>query len=48
MLLEEALMFKDEVTALVRKFADTGPFTSDWSVKGKNDHEMGQGSNSAH
>ncbi|XP_053977121.1 dynein axonemal heavy chain 2 [Hylaeus volcanicus] len=32
-LLQDALMYKDEVTALVGKFGDTGPFTSDWTVK---------------
>ncbi|XP_076632445.1 dynein heavy chain 2, axonemal kl-2 [Colletes latitarsis] len=32
-LLQDTLMFKDEVTALVGKFADVGPFTSDWTVK---------------
>ncbi|XP_012153483.1 dynein heavy chain 2, axonemal kl-2 [Megachile rotundata] len=32
-LLDDTSMFKDEVTALVAKFADTGPFTSDWIAK---------------
>ncbi|CAL7938030.1 unnamed protein product [Xylocopa violacea] len=33
MLLRDVLMFKDEVTALVGKFWDTGPFTSEWQPK---------------
>ncbi|CAK9808028.1 Dynein axonemal heavy chain 2 [Anthophora quadrimaculata] len=32
-LLEDSLMFKDEVMALVGKFWDTGPFTSSWQAK---------------
>ncbi|KZC12413.1 Dynein heavy chain 2, axonemal [Dufourea novaeangliae] len=33
MLLQDAMMMKDEVTVLVAKFAVTGPFTSDWITK---------------
>ncbi|KAG7190743.1 hypothetical protein KM043_006815 [Ampulex compressa] len=33
MLLQDTAMFKEDVTSLVRKFNDTGPFTSDWSSK---------------
>ncbi|XP_017886409.1 dynein heavy chain 2, axonemal [Ceratina calcarata] len=33
-LLEDVIMFQDEVTALVGKFWDTGPFTSEWEPKG--------------
>ncbi|XP_076240945.1 dynein heavy chain 2, axonemal kl-2 [Calliopsis andreniformis] len=31
-LLNDTNMFKDEITALVGKFADTGPFTSEWTA----------------
>nr|XP_034179953.1 dynein heavy chain 2, axonemal [Osmia lignaria] len=33
LLLNDTVMFKDEVIALVAKFADTGPFTSEWLAK---------------
>ncbi|XP_018342049.1 PREDICTED: dynein heavy chain 2, axonemal [Trachymyrmex septentrionalis] len=32
-LLTDSMMFEEDVSSLVRKFNDTGPFTSDWNSK---------------
>jgi len=34
-LLTDATMFEEDASSLVRRFNDTGPFTSDWNAKGK-------------
>jgi len=34
-LLTDATTFEEDVSSLMRRFKDTGPFTSDWDAKGK-------------
>jgi len=34
-LLTDATTFEEDVSSLMRKFKDTGPFTSDWDAEGK-------------
>lgn len=41
-LLDDTMMFKDEVTAMVGRFTDTGPFTSEWGAKGEHDLTVAQ------
>lgn len=34
-MLSDARMYEEDVSSLVHKFKDIGPFTSDWNSKGK-------------